>query len=243
MWHLNIYNKTLYEEKGIWLCEAVPPYFCLEWVKSNLEAIRDEELAIKSYELPFDLPDLTYEMINRLSNAVTTSMILQEIENSVYGHKFSLFKNHFFNGSVKEYLYNYKCIVHLPVVDYAMMVRAMIDLGYLENDFLLNFFDFENFFKDHQKDFKIDELRSLGLQYLSIICGKIKNGEYQNYLNLAEVTNYLRNQFNVLETETGFFIDDRKLTAYFHEQLGRKKEFSNRFEKVLNDFELISETK
>lgn len=236
LWHLNVYNKKMYDKTGVYHCEVIRPPFLLDEMEGKLDGnIRD--FAIASYELPFPLTGKTWEVIEKMTNQFSIMVVLEEIECTVLGQKFDLLKNHFFEGNIMSYLKGLECIKLLPVNNYAGAVCTLISSGYLAKEFLLNYFDFEAFLSDKESQMNIDELKTLGLDYLDIIAQKVHTGDYLKYLKLEEIKSYLKSQFRVLETEVGFFVDDRKMDAYWYDQFGRGEEFKLRFEKLIDGIE------
>ena len=209
----------------------------IENVMHNVEADYIHDLAIASYELPFPLADTSWEMVEKIHQNYSLMRLLEFMEDTVWGEYFELFRNHFFEGHVTDYILGAKYVIPIATKNYFGLARGLIELSYLKENFLLNFFDFSRFLFDGENQTSLNELQMLGIVFLDTLVEEIHDGKYQEYLKIDEMTIYLQNQFNVLETEAGFFVDDRKLSLYLHHQLGKKAEFETRFREILKAVE------
>jgi len=239
MWHINIYNKTLYDKTGQYLCMTLKPPFPLEYPFPEIQANYSRDLAIASYDLPFSLSGMGWEVLEKISDNFILMQRLEEIEDTVFGIKFRELRNYYFDGNTIDYLKNYKYINTLPARDYLGAAQELIHLGYLGREFVLEFFDFERFVQVesdgilremHLED--VDAFFSRGINFLEILATKIAFGYYTDYLKYEQLQIYLKNQFRLLETEVGFFVDARKANAYNHAQFGRFDELTKRLEVI-----------
>jgi len=234
MWHIVIYNKRLYDESGAYLCRVMRPPFYIDDVMVELKALNIQELAIASYELPFDLFGTGWEVLERISNNFSLMLELEKLEGTVLGIKMNELKDYYFRGNIIEFLKGHGRIKLLEAVDYQGAVKELMRKSLIGRRFLLNYFDFEKFLT---KEMEIEELKTFGFEYLEKIAERICEGELIEYLDFDALKVDLKRQFKILESEFGFFIDQVALDRYSRDGYGKTKELKIIFSKMILNIE------
>ena len=226
MFNMTIYNKSLYENSGEHLSMVVQPAFELREVMRLLKCEMLEDLAVQSYELPFELSGIGWEVIGEFASS-ESAFRLREIDGTPYGDELMSIAKHFYEGNLKKALVDWQYIHFCKnVTSYSELLAYVINTGIVEADFLYLFLDINECVRmlnaQYERNFTVKEFEKATIKKIIEIFDVTDLFQIGDFLKHDELYNYLRKSFNVLETKNGFFIDQQRFLNAFSDTSNRK---------------------